>query len=230
MTSPSRHRRQQELADREAATAAFRPPVSVVVGETTRIANALGRELGWLRAASTLAETAVAAPLVARRLRARARSASRTLAPVDALIVGSIALYRASSRWLGRDRALELMRAIIVDSGLRLMDRAFVALPDDSSAFGRLQSFVSAAMRYAADQGLYQLDDLTQTPAKLQFRVTYCRYTELCRLAGAPELASCFCAVDRPFFAQLSRRVSFSCDETLARGHAACSFCFEATE
>ena len=52
------------------------------------------------------------------------------------------------------------------------------------------------------------------------------RYTDCCQVAGVPELAHLFCAVDRPFFQGLSHLLEFSCPERLADGGRACTFCF----
>jgi len=59
---------------------------------------------------------------------------------------------------------------------------------------------------------------------EVRFTVTACRFVELCRLAGCPELAPLFCAGDARFFGEVEPDVVLIRETTLAVGGETCPF------
>ena len=188
----------------------------------------LVRELSLSSAMTALARAAVAVERLQIRLCHEARPATAQMAVVDQAICWSIALYLELRRLRGQPRALEVMRQLVVASGQRLVANAFPPLRAEHP-LDDLQQFVIPALRHAEVHGLYQLANVERggPPGDaLSFEITYCRYAEMSRLAGAEPLAECFCAVDGPFFAELCPGLEFSCQQRIASGHRACTFRF----
>jgi len=206
--------------------AAFSPPASVRAAEAVAAVRVLIREIGLPATLGTLAGFLADLGPLSVGLRQRARPATTEVAVVEQAIVSAIALYRRLRPRLGQSRALEVMHAIVVPSGERLMERAFPPLPAGDALAG-LASFMQDALGFARRHGLYDFELVEESERRVRLDMTYCRYAELCALAGVPELASRFCAVDRPFFDGLTDEIDFSCAERLADGAPACTFCFE---
>ena len=204
----------------------FSPPPRARAAEALAAVKVLARELSPLTAASVLAGAAVSMGPLRDQLRQETRPATAEADTVDQAIAWSIGIYRQLQRRLGRWRALEIMHEIIVPSGLRLMTHAFPPLEGDDP-LARLRTFMESTLGEAQRQGLYSFK---LPPGQGQDRVaidmTYCRYTDCCQVAGVPELAHSFCAVDRPFFQGMSHLLEFGCPERLADGGKACTFCF----
>ena len=204
----------------------FTPPPSQRAAEALAAVKVLASELSLATALSVLASATAAMGPLRDLLRQETRAATPDADAVDQAIAWSIAIYRPLQRRLGRWRALEVMQKIIVPSGLRMMERAFPSLEGDQ-AITRLRDFMETTLGEAQRQGLYQFKPRADQPSSsVAFDMTYCRYTDCCQVAGVPELAHCFCAVDRPFFQGLSHLLEFSCPERLADGGKACTFCF----
>ncbi len=206
----------------------FSPPPSQRAAEALAAVKVLASELSPVAAVSVLASAAAAIGPLRDLLRQETRAATPDAEAVDQAIAWSIAIYRPLQQRLGRWHALEVMQKIIVPSGLRMMERAFPDLGTTGGhAISRLRDFMEQTLGEAQRQGLYQYKTRTdQPPSRVAFDMTYCRYTDCCQVAGVPELAHCFCAVDRPFFQGMSHLLEFSCPERLADGGEACTFCF----
>lgn len=204
----------------------FSPPPRARAVEAVAAVKVLARELSPLQAVTILVSAAATMGPLRDQLRQEARAASAEADTVDQAIAWSIAIYRQLQSRLGRWRALEVMHEIIVPSGLRLMSGAFPPL-EGSDALSRLRDFMESTLGEAQRQGLYSFKPRTgQGPDRVAFDMTYCRYTDCCQVAGVPELAHSFCAVDRPFFEGISHVLEFGCPERLADGAPACTFCF----
>lgn len=64
---------------------------------------------------------------------------------------------------------------------------------------------------------------------RVQFTVLRCVYPQLCRQAGAPELAPLFCEVDAHYFGRIEAGVQLHRAETIAAGAQSCPFVLVAT-
>lgn len=69
-------------------------------------------------------------------------------------------------------------------------------------------------------------DNINATEERFGFDVTGCRFVELARAVGRPELVRHFCAADSQFFTAESSPVEFRRTETLAEGAQRCDFRF----
>ncbi len=208
---------------------AFQPPLSARLAEAFHALRLLRSELSLPVAMDVLTRAASEVGMLQVQLTHQARSSTSEMATVDQAICWSIALYRAISQVRGADMALAVMRKLVVASGRRLMAHAFPPLSGDDPV-ADLRRFVIPAMLHAQRHGLYCLANISDEHDRrdaLSFDVTYCRYTELSRLAGAAPLAGCFCAVDGPFFEDLCPELDFRCPSRLAAGDRACTFTFE---
>jgi len=206
-------------------TVPFRPSLSLRLLEGVRGVRELFAALPTASAVRVAAAAAAGVGPIQTRLRQTVDPPlSSELQSVDQAIAWTIALYRALRARHG-DRALEIVERIVVQSGVRLMDRAFPRL-DGPEPLRALERFVLPSLEHAARHGLYRLGKVRREDGQLAYDITYCRYVEACRVAGVAELAGCFCAVDGPFFAGFSDRLDFGCQKRLSAGDPACTFVF----
>lgn len=179
-----------------------------------RIHSAHRDEMGTVR--GTVAMAATLGRFVALRTRT-----GRTAAPmVDDSVCIAIAMYRTLSSRLGEDRALDAVERVIVTSGLELMSGW---VPEDRSMTS-LGTQVRLVMGDAESRGVYGIDAMTSTATGIGWDVTACRYAELTRRLGSPEVGRVFCAVDQPFVADALPDIDFTCETTIARGDDRCRF------
>jgi hypothetical protein len=196
---------------------AFDPPASTRLLEGARGVQQLFSRLPLRSALVTTWRAAARSGVIHTRIRQGVTPPlTQELATVDQAIAWAISLYLAL-RQAGHldDDALTLVEPVVVNTGIRLMRRAFPAMEGDH-AFDRLAAFVVPALRYAERHGLYQLGTLRLTEERLSIEIERCHYLECCRVAGVPEVARCFCSVDVPF----------SCAGRLSDGDPACFFTF----
>lgn len=136
----------------------------------------------------------------------------------------AILIYRALERRLGSEHALELTREIVVAASVGFLgrvvgaidrDRVMAMSPGDSEAWlrGLGARFPNAEMRW---------DEVSDQ--RVVMTVTHCRFPELCREAGAPELAPLMCRGDEVFFGGTLGEVELIRPPTLAEGGDCCSF------
>ena len=207
---------------------AFQSPLRARLAEAYHAVRLLRSEVGVTVTLDVLTRAAAQVGPLQLRLSQQARARTSEIAVVEQAICWSIALYQALLQLRDEAGALAVMRKLVVASGQRLMAQAFPPLAGDDP-LGELRRFVIPAMLHAQRHGLYCLANISgerDAPGSLGFDVTYCRYVELSRLAGAAPLAECFCAVDGPFFADICPDLQFSCPRRLAAGDRACTFNF----
>lgn len=204
----------------------FSPSPWARAAEALAAVKVLARELSPVTAVMVLASAAANMGRLRDQLRHDSRPATAEADTVDQAIAWSIGIYRQLQQRLGRRRALEIMHAIIVPSGIRMMTQAFPPL-EGEDPLARLRTFMESTLGEAQRQGLYSFElPPDQADDCVTFKMTYCRYTDCCQVAGVPELAHSFCAVDQPFFQGMSHLLEFGCPQRLADGAAACTFCF----
>src|SRR5947209_13608941 len=151
-------------------------------------------------------ESAVAIPLLRRR-------------EIEARIVGP--LIRGFIDAMGRDAALEVVRGVITglarDGGADLAAR----LGDAS-----LESFAQALDLWR-EGGALEIDLLEQTPERLSFNVTRCRYAELYRALGLADLGgSLSCQRDFALVEGFNPEITLERTQTLMEGAPYCDFRF----
>lgn len=137
---------------------------------------------------------------------------ARILAPVIAALGAEF----------GRTRVLDIVTEAIKEVA-RLQGVAMAAQCGSDS----LPAFAASLERWKADDAL-QLTVLDETAERLAFDVTRCRYAEMYRAAGIPELGAVLsCNRDAALIQGFNPRVTFARTQTLMEGATHCDFRYE---
>jgi hypothetical protein len=140
---------------------------------------------------------------------------------IEARIVGP--LIRAVGDELGEERALALLRRVIAglarDSGAEL-----------ARALGEatLEAFARSLGRWS-EGGALEIEMIEQTPERLSFNVTRCRYAEMYRALGLADLGSSLsCQRDFALIEGFNPDVELTRTQTIMGGASHCDFRFRA--
>ncbi len=138
---------------------------------------------------------------------------------IEARIVGP--LIRAFAAEIGTERALGIVRDVIAglarDSGAALAEM----LGDRT-----LDAFAHSLSRWR-ENGALEIDILEQSPSRLSFNVTRCRYAEMYRALGMAELGSSLsCERDFALVQGFNPDIQLSRTQTIMGGAACCDFRF----
>lgn len=138
---------------------------------------------------------------------------------IEAKVVGP--LIRGFIETMGRDAALEVVRGVITglarDGGSDLAAR----LGDAS-----LSTFAQALDLWR-EGGALEIDLLEQTPERLSFNVTRCRYAELYRALGLADLGgSLSCQRDHALVEGFNPDIRLERTQTIMEGASHCDFRF----
>lgn len=140
---------------------------------------------------------------------------------IEARVVGPI--VRAVRAELGEQKTIELLRRVIADLARDSGADLARALGDAS-----LAAFASCLDRWKAG-GALELEILEQTPERLSFNVTRCRYAELYRRLGLADLGSSLsCQRDFALVEGFNPRIRLSRTQTIMEGAPHCDFRFTA--
>jgi hypothetical protein len=142
---------------------------------------------------------------------------------IEARIVGP--LVRAMIAEVGREKAIALVRGVIADlarqSGSDLAHRLGTA---------SLAAFAQCLDRWSEGDALV-IDRLEETPDRLSFNVTRCRYAEMYRALGLADLGSSLsCQRDFSLIEGFNPGIRLVRTQTLMEGAAFCDFRFHAGE
>ena len=140
---------------------------------------------------------------------------------IEAKIVGP--LIRGFAAELGAEKTLEIVRGVIV--GL-----AREAGADLASSLGEasLEAFGRSLDRWSAG-GALEIDILEQTPERLSFNVTRCKYAEMYRALGLADLGgSLSCQRDFALVEGFNPEITLTRTQTLMEGASHCNFRFRA--
>lgn len=188
----------------------FRDKLGEIRGFYAAHTAALGNPRGTIAMAQTLGRFVV--------LRVKC---GRSRAPmVDDSVAFAVAMYSTLRGPLGDDEALELVERRIVETGTEMM-QSWVPQDRSMEALGQQ---VRLLMGDAEQRGVYRIDAMTTTDTGMSWDMTSCRYAELTRQLGAPEVGQVFCAVDQPFVSDVLPDLPFGCETTIARGEDRCRF------
>jgi predicted ArsR family transcriptional regulator len=135
---------------------------------------------------------------------------------VEARIVAP--LLEALGREFGDERVREIARDVIIavarEQGAALAERG-----DDS-----LPAFATSLENWRKDDAL-ELDVLVQNDERLEFNVTRCRYAELYRALGIPELGRLLsCNRDAALIEGFNSTIDLTRTQTIMEGAACCDF------
>jgi L-2-amino-thiazoline-4-carboxylic acid hydrolase len=138
---------------------------------------------------------------------------------IEAQIVGP--LIRAVSEVLGEEKTLELVRGVI--SQLARQSGAALA---EALGEATLSAFARGLDRWK-EGGALEIDVLEQTPERLSFNVTRCRYAEMYRALGLGDLgASLSCQRDFALVEGFNPAIALDRTQTLMEGAPFCDFRF----
>ena len=125
----------------------------------------------------------------------------------------------------GREEVVAIVRDVIV-SIAREQGRALAAASGDNS----LTSFAATLEPWTRDDAL-RLEVKEQTNERLAFDVTRCRYAELYRALGIPELGAVLsCNRDASLIEGFNPNVTLVRTRTIMQGAACCDFRYTAAE
>ena len=134
-----------------------------------------------------------------------------------------IPVIDAMAREFGRERVLSILRESIVDIA-RTQGAELSALMggDDLDAFAESLSY------WTRDDAL-EIDVVEQSDDRFAFNVTRCRYAELYRALGVPELGAILsCNRDYALIEGFNQEVDLTRTQTIMEGAAYCDFRYQA--
>ena len=142
---------------------------------------------------------------------------------IEARIVGP--LIRAVIGELGREKALALVRRVIAE----LARQAGAELARQVGE-ATLPAFAASLDRWK-EGGALEIEVLEQSPQRLSFNVTRCRYAEMYRALGLADLGSSLsCQRDFALVEGFNPEVRLTRTQTIMEGAPFCDFRFRAEE
>ena len=139
---------------------------------------------------------------------------------IEARIVGP--LLRAFATEIGQERTLLIVRDVI-------RDLARQGGSDLASALGNhtLTAFAQGLDRWS-ENGALEIDMLEQSPTRLSFNVTRCRYAEMYKALGLADLGgSLSCERDFALVEGFNPDVELTRTQTIMQGAPYCDFRFQ---
>ncbi len=142
---------------------------------------------------------------------------------IEAKIVGP--LVRAFAAEIGKERTLDIVAGVIRQLA-RQSGADLARLLGDQT----LELFARSLDRWR-ENGSLEIDLLEQSPERLDFNVTRCRYAEMYRALGLPELgASLSCQRDFALAEGFNSAIELVRTQTIMQGAPYCDFRFRLTE
>ena len=140
--------------------------------------------------------------------------------------VGSVInIYQALRGHFSEEEAIRVTGAVVTAGGRAFLKRTLRELNDTDALLAMSEAERSQYLKRLLSpipNALFELsiDDQGQ----VHYTVTSCRFAELCKLLGYPELGPLFCAVDDHFFREDTPHIHLERSTTLARGGDHCPF------
>jgi hypothetical protein len=142
---------------------------------------------------------------------------------IEARIVGP--LVRAFAREVGEERAFSIVREVIRDLARQSGTELARVLGERT-----LDAFAGALDRWR-ENGALEIDVLEQSPERLSFNVTRCRYAEMYRALGLADLGgSLSCQRDHALAEGFSPDIQLTRTQTLMEGAPFCDFRFKVSK
>lgn len=138
-------------------------------------------------------------------------------------VLDALTLYRAMERQLGKngkqlfEEAMSLGAQAFLLSNIGLIDVDDYLQMTSVERRGWLARLIHLFPNASAE-----IDEASES--RVAFTVTRCRYVELTRIAGYPELANTFCAGDAAFFHGQPAGIEFERASSIAEGGRDCPF------
>jgi hypothetical protein len=138
---------------------------------------------------------------------------------IEARIVGP--LVRAFAAELGQERVLTIVAEVIRDLARQRGAELARALGEQT-----LEALAESLDRWREGDAL-QIDVLEQTPSRLSFNVTRCRYAEMYRALGLADLGGTLsCQRDYALAEGFNPRIRLTRTQTIMEGASYCDFRF----
>ena len=138
---------------------------------------------------------------------------------IEARIVGPI--LRAFAEEVGRDRTVEIVAGVIRELAREGGAELARVLGEQS-----LEAFARSLDRWR-ENGALEIDILEQTPERLSFNVTRCRYAEMYRALGLADLGSSLsCQRDFALAQGFNPEIALTRTQTIMGGATFCDFRF----
>ncbi len=139
---------------------------------------------------------------------------------IEARIVGP--LLDALGREFGRERVLEVAREVII----RLAHAQGAQLAEVTR--GKTLAHFADGLEFWKKEDALQIDTLEQNDEKLSFNVTRCRYAELYRALGIPELGAVLsCNRDFALIEGFNPEITLTRTQTIMEGAPFCNFRYQ---
>jgi len=128
-------------------------------------------------------------------------------------------LIEALAAEFGREQVIDVVRSVIIgiahQQGAQLVETMGGAgLPE-----------FAASLKFWTQDNALEIDVLEQSEAAFDFNVTRCRYAELYRALGVPELGAVFsCNRDGALIEGFSSEIEFTRTQTIMQGAPYCDF------
>jgi hypothetical protein len=130
-------------------------------------------------------------------------------------------LLAAFSEELGRERTLDIARRVIVE--IAETQGAHLA---ETQGGNTLTDFAATLEAWQRDDAM-QMEVLEQNDERFSFNVTRCRYAEMYRALGIPELGAVLsCNRDFALMGGFNDRIQLTRTQTLMQGASHCDFRF----
>jgi len=121
----------------------------------------------------------------------------------------------------GRERVLDLARDVVADVA-RSQGRGLAAMVGGND----LDTFAGTLSAWTQDDAL-RVEVVTKTDTEYAFNVTRCRYAEMYRALGIPELGALLsCNRDGTMIEGFNERIGFSRTQTIMGGASHCDFVY----
>lgn len=142
-----------------------------------------------------------------------------------------IPLVQAFQRAMGREAANAIAKEVIVELARRDGERWAAQFGDDLAAVERVACMWAAGGGLEIEPVATSSQPLSlrsaQSPNALDFNVTRCRYAEIYKELGLPELGYLFhCNRDFAMIEGFNRRIALTRTQTIMEGAAHCDFRF----
>ena len=142
---------------------------------------------------------------------------------IEAQIVGP--LIRAFASEIGQERTLEIVRNLIRDLARKSGAELARAVGQQT-----LEAFAESLDRWR-ENGALEIDLLEQSPTRLSFNVTRCRYAEMYKALGLADLGgSLSCERDHALINGFNPNVELTRTQTIMEGASCCDFRFRMRE
>lgn len=138
----------------------------------------------------------------------------------------AVLLYRALEARHGAQRALEVTGTVVLEGSLLFL--ASVVPRIDPDRIRALSQEARRAFVLGIADRFFNADvaDVELTEDSFRYRIGRCRFPELMKAVGHPELAPLFCEGDQVFFDRHQPDIAFTRPVTLSRDNEPCDFNF----